>query len=49
MIATMLNVKPKDVQNMESRLAGGDQYLNQPKDFFINEIIILQSNKCYAT
>ena len=37
----MLNVKPKDVQNMESRLAGGDQYLNQTIDDSNNELLSL--------
>lgn len=41
MIATMLNVKPKDVQNMESRLTGGDQYLNQTIDDNDNELLSL--------
>tara|TARA_Y100000590_G_scaffold470633_1_gene667212 strand:+ start:6271 stop:7137 length:867 start_codon:yes stop_codon:yes gene_type:complete len=41
MIATMLNVNKKDVQNMESRLTGGDQYLNQTIDENNNELISL--------
>ena len=31
-VASMLNVKPIEVQNMESRLTGGDLFLNQKVD-----------------
>ena len=30
MVSSMLKVKPLEVQNMESRLKGGDMFLNQP-------------------
>ena len=31
-VSSMLNVKPIEVQNMESRLTGGDLFLNQKVD-----------------